>query len=440
MINTTLCYIEKNHKYLMLHRDKKENDLNAAKWIGVGGKFEEGETAEECLVREVYEETGLTLSAYTYVGMIKFLSDIYEDEDMYLFKGTDFTGEVKADCPEGTLKWIDADKVLDLPTWEGDKHFLKPLLEGKTNLNMTVRYEGDKLAELKDDTEAVVIDTSAILSSPHGFSTRIGGVSDDVYKSLNLGMNRGDVKERVIENWRRFMEECGIGYRPFVCGKQVHGNNVHVATRADARWAYGPGELIEADGYVTREADLPLAIFTADCVPLLLEDDKNGVIGAIHCGWRSTVADIEGAAIAKMCSLGADTDTIKASIGPAIGRCCFEVGPEVIEAVNNLVGPKAIEAVNNLAGSKKADDHGTIVTEEADNLTGTNTYYTLKPNGRYMLDLKGIVALRLTQLGIREENIDFAGGCTMCNPKIYYSHRYSSGSRGSLASIIMRKN
>lgn len=150
MINTTLCYIEKDNKYLMLHRNKKEKDLNAQKWIGVGGKFEAGETPEECLVREVYEETGLRLTKYIFVGIVRFESDEYEAEDMYLYKGTDFTGEIKYDCPEGTLKWVETSKVLDLPTWEGDRYFLKPLIEGKTNLRMKVRYEKDKLAEFVD--------------------------------------------------------------------------------------------------------------------------------------------------------------------------------------------------------------------------------------------------------------------------------------------------
>lgn len=410
MINTTLCYIEKDNKYLMLHRDKKDKDLNAQKWIGVGGKFEPGETVEECLVREVYEETGLSLTSYIFVGMIKFISDTYEDEDMYLFKGTDFTGEVKSDCSEGTLKWVDATKVLDLPTWEGDRYFLKPMLEGKTNLNMTVCYEGDVLVDVKDETAPVQIVTSSKISSPHGFSTRIGGISSDEYSYLNLGMNRGDIQERVTENWRRFMETALVGYRPFVCGKQVHENNVHIATSKDARPAYGEGQLIEADGYVTNEPNLPLAIFTADCVPVLLEDSEAGVVGAVHCGWRSTVVDIEGEAVTKMKALGSQLSDIHVAIGPAIDKCCFEVGPEVIEAVIKLIG-----------------------SDEAEG------FYSVKPSDKYMLDLRGVVACRFRQLGICAENIEIVGECTMCHPEKYFSHRYSNGSRGSLASVIMRK-
>ena len=408
MLSTTLCYIEKNGKYLLLHRVKKKNDINHDKWIGVGGKFEPGETAEECLVREVYEETGLTLTEYYLAGVIKFYDNAGGDQDMYLFKGTDFTGELIKDCPEGELLWVDADKVLDLPTWEGDHFFIEPLLKGARNLNMTVRYENDVLTEFKDDTEPVKIHTSTKLTAPHGFSTRVGGVSDDVYATLNLGMNRGDDINRVKENWRRFLEAAGITAREFVCGAQVHRNNVHIATHADARPAYGPGELIEADGYVTNEPNLPLAIFTADCVPLLLQDEKAGVVGASHCGWRSTVADIEGNAIARFKELNSDPTDIHAAIGPAIDACCFEVGPEVVEAVQKLL--------NNPA----------------------TAYITAKENGKYILDLRGVVRERLIQLGLKPDNIELTGGCTMCHPELYYSHRYSNGARGSLAAVIQK--
>lgn len=407
MLNTTLCYIEKNNKFLMLYRNKKEQDINAGKWIGVGGKFEPGETAAECVVREVYEETGLRLTSYEYIGMIKFISDTYEDEDMYLFKGTDYTGELKTDCVEGTLDWVEREKILDLPTWEGDKYFLRPMLEGRGNLNIALHYEGDTLVEVTDLSEDVQIDTSDIIASSHAFSTRIGGISDREYGTLNLGMNRGDEPARVTENWRRFFEKAGIDNIPFVCGKQVHGNTVYIATREDARAPYGEGELIEADGYVTAEKNLPLAIFTADCVPVLLEDNCAGIIGAVHCGWRSTVADIENNAIDKMLELGAKAADIHVAIGPAINKCCFEVGEEVIEGVINLIGEK------EAAG-----------------------YYDSKDNGKYMLDLRGVVACRFVQLGVTSENIEIVGGCTMCSPKRYFSHRYSNGSRGSLASVI----
>ena len=259
---------------------------------------------------------------------------------------------------------------------------------------------------------SAVILKSGILAAKHGFSTRLGGVSKNEYESLNLGMNRGDDEDKVKENWRRFMEAAGIPNVPFVCGKQVHGNNVHIATNKDARYAYAPGELIEADGYVTAEKNLPLAIFTADCVPVLMEDTSAGAVGAIHCGWRSTVADIEAEAITKMCELGANLSDIRIAIGPAIESCCFEVGPEVIEAVDELLGTS-----------------GGVDTSNSD-------FYYLKDNGKYMLDLKGVVRCRFMQLGIKPSNIDMVGGCTLCDPKMYYSHRRAGMKRGSLASMI----
>lgn len=252
---------------------------------------------------------------------------------------------------------------------------------------------------------------SNLIKSCHGFSTRLGGVSEGIFESLNLGMNRGDDREKVTENWNIFLDAADINIREFVCGKQIHSNIVHIAGAKDMRPAYGPGELIEADGYVTNERNVPLAIFVADCIPLLLEDTINGVIGAVHCGWRGTVADIEKNAIDAMAGLGAEPKNITAAIGPAIERCCFEVGEEVIDAAKQLIGEE--ECISLYTDSKKN-------------------------SGKYMLDLKAVLRARLLQLGLREENIDMVGGCTMCSPNRYYSHRYSNGARGSLACVIMQ--
>ena len=146
MNNTTLCYIEKENRYLMLHRTKKENDINHDKWIGVGGKFEENESPEDCLLREVLEETGLTLTQFRLCGVITFLSDEWEGEYMYLFHATDFTGRI-AECDEGVLEWIDKEKAISLPTWEGDKIFLRLMDEGGPFFSLKLRYEGDVLKE-----------------------------------------------------------------------------------------------------------------------------------------------------------------------------------------------------------------------------------------------------------------------------------------------------
>lgn len=145
MKNTTLCYIEKDGKYLMLHRVKKEQDENKGKWIGVGGKFEEGESPDECLVREVREETGLELTEYELRGIVTFVSDIYETEYMFLYTASGYSGELIEDCDEGILKWVPIDDVCSLNLWEGDRIFLRLLAEGKKNFSLKLVYRGDEL-------------------------------------------------------------------------------------------------------------------------------------------------------------------------------------------------------------------------------------------------------------------------------------------------------
>lgn len=146
MKNTTLCYIEQDNKYLMLHRIKKENDLNKDKWVGVGGKFEENETPDECILRETYEETGLTLLKYRLRGIITFISDKWEGEYMYLYTATEFEGDI-CECSEGNLKWVDKAEVPNLPIWEGDKLFFEELNKDRGFFTMKLRYEGETLVE-----------------------------------------------------------------------------------------------------------------------------------------------------------------------------------------------------------------------------------------------------------------------------------------------------
>lgn len=145
---TTLCYIEKDDCYLMLHRIKKENDLNHDKWIGVGGKFEPDETPEECLLREVREETGLTLTKYRFRGIVTFLSDEWEGEYMHLFTADEYSGEL-AECKEGDLVWVPKAQIQKLNLWEGDKIFFRLLAENRSFFSLKLRYEGDKLTETK---------------------------------------------------------------------------------------------------------------------------------------------------------------------------------------------------------------------------------------------------------------------------------------------------
>ena len=145
MKNSVLCYIEKDEKYLMLYRNKKKNDVNGGKWIGVGGKLEENESPDEALLREVKEETGLTLTSYRFRGIITFVSDTWEGEYMYLYTADGFDGEI-IECNEGELSWIDKSSVLDLPTWEGDRIFLTRLLDNDSEpMFIKLTYEGDDL-------------------------------------------------------------------------------------------------------------------------------------------------------------------------------------------------------------------------------------------------------------------------------------------------------
>lgn len=144
MINSTLCYMERDSRYLMLHRVKKENDINRDKWIGVGGKFLDGESPEECLLREVREETGLALCSWRYRGIVTFASDRWETEYMHLFTADGWTGEMQP-CDEGELEWVEKSAVCSLPIWEGDKIFLRLLAEDAPFFSLKLRYEGESL-------------------------------------------------------------------------------------------------------------------------------------------------------------------------------------------------------------------------------------------------------------------------------------------------------
>lgn len=158
MKKTTLCYIRNKGSYLMLYRNRKPDDPNEGKWLGIGGKIEEGETPDECNAREVLEETGLLLGSAHFHGVIRFRATTYEDEDMYLYSSDDFapadeeaasvfyeTGAYEPPaCSEGELAWIPAESLLSLPMWEGDRAFVGELLDGKDKIDMTLHYEGEE--------------------------------------------------------------------------------------------------------------------------------------------------------------------------------------------------------------------------------------------------------------------------------------------------------
>ena len=145
MILSTLCYLEKGGEYLMLHRTKKEHDINKDKWLGVGGKFEAGESPEDCMRREIWEETGFTATEWRYRGLVTFVSDQWDTEYMHLFTVSGWEGE-PIECSEGELQWIAKKKLLTLPMWEGDRLFLELLDADAPFFSLKLRYEGETLA------------------------------------------------------------------------------------------------------------------------------------------------------------------------------------------------------------------------------------------------------------------------------------------------------
>ena len=262
------------------------------------------------------------------------------------------------------------------------------------------------MAFIEENKNGLIYMRSELIGARHAFTTRFGGVSTGDFATLNLGSNRGDDPEAVRENYRRVCALLGAGIDGAAVTNQVHKNAVRIVTKADRHvcMSHVP---YEADGIVTAEKGLPIFCFTADCVPALLFDGEHGVIGAIHCGWRSSVGDILYKALEAMQALGARPASIRAAFGPAIGPCCFETDDDVPEAVEKWL---------------QGDTAG---------------LFRSRPDGKTMVDLKGANAKRLLQLGVPAGQIDISDECTFCSHDKYWSHRYTRGRRGTQASVIM---
>ena len=254
--------------------------------------------------------------------------------------------------------------------------------------------------------DGLILMCSDKIQARHGFTTRFGGVSTGDFASLNLGSNRGDDPEAVRENYRRICAAFGAGIDDCAVTKQVHGAEVRIVTEAD-RHVCMSAVPYEADGIVTKVKGLPIFCFVADCVPVLLHDPAAGVAAAVHCGWRSSVADILGHALEKMASLGAKAEDVCAAMGAAIGKCCFETDDDVPRAIDAYIGADAVGC------------------------------YTQRSDGKYMVDLRLANKKRLLQLGLKEENIDLSDECTYCSHDKYWSHRYTKGKRGSQGAVIV---
>lgn len=241
----------------------------------------------------------------------------------------------------------------------------------------------------------------------HGFTTRLGGVSEGIYASLNLGINRGDDPASVRENYRRVCAALGVDMGKLVFSCQVHRDVVRPVSLDDAGKGLDRPVDYEADGLITDVPGITLVVFGADCATILLCDPVRRVVSAVHAGWRGTALGIAARAVESMVrDYGCEKKNILAAIGPCISQCCFETGQEVPEAMREALGEEAIPYLRE---------------------TG---------EGKALVDLKGLNTLWLRRSGVLATNIDISPDCTLCRPEKYWSHRYTGGERGSQAALI----
>lgn len=238
----------------------------------------------------------------------------------------------------------------------------------------------------------------------YGFSTRPGGVSVGDLSSLNLGVNRPDTPENLQKNYDIFCNNIGINAENVVVARQVHGTNIMKITSAETQGRILSAPLPDCDGLITNDKNVALAIFFADCTPVLLFDDRKKVLCLVHCGWRGTVNGFAGTGAEKMVKeYGSDYKDIHAVIGPCISKCCFEVGSEVAEefcraGLSEFVSPKGKKLVADLKGANK-----------------------------YFLEKAGVA------------NITVSDDCTMCRTDLYFSHRGCGEHTGRMAVVAQIK-
>lgn len=246
----------------------------------------------------------------------------------------------------------------------------------------------------------------------HGISTREGGVSEGIYRSMNLSFSRGDKPENVMENYRRIAKTIGVSVENMVCSAQTHTTNVRIVTKEDAgKGVTREKDYTDVDGLITNVPGLCLVTFYADCVPLLFADPVKRVVAASHSGWRGTVGKIGKVTIDKMVEqFGCRPEDIYAAIGPSICQNCYEVSEDVIDQFR----------------------------ENFDEIYWERLFYK-KDNGKYQLNLWAANEVILTEAGITSDHMAVTNLCTCCNPEGLFSHRASQGKRGNLAAFIALK-
>lgn len=248
----------------------------------------------------------------------------------------------------------------------------------------------------------------------HCYSTRLGGVSNGVFKSMNLGFSRGDVDEHVLENYKRLAKKLGLTINDLVLSNQIHDSQLReVFFKDKGKGLTQKSDIIGIDGLLTREAAIGLTCFFADCVPLFFLDPVRKAIAISHAGWRGTILNIGAETIAKMQTLyHSNVEDILVGIGPSIGPCCYEVSEDVKKEFAMCFND---DIIAKIVIKEYQDDQG---------------------NNKYKLDLWEANRILLLQIGVLDKNIELSGLCTGCHQEHFFSHRKMGAERGSQVGII----
>lgn len=276
-----------------------------------------------------------------------------------------------------------------------------------------IRKEGQEVCHLHQAENGVTYLTFPGLERTgavrHLFSTRLGGVSEGIYASMNLSYTRGDEKEAVDENYRRIAVCLDSKVEDMVCSDQTHTDHIRLVTAEDkGKGVVRPKDYRDVDGLITRERGIVLCTFFADCVPLFFVDPMKKAIGLSHSGWRGTVQKIGKKTVEEMGKVfGTDPKDVHAAIGPSICQDCYEVSEDVIEEFRRVFPEKLWESL----------------------------FYPTKP-GKYQLNLWEANRQIMLEAGIPETQIEVTDLCTCCNPELLFSHRASHGRRGNLGAFM----